>query len=198
MSFERNDWDSIYRRRTLDELPWERGKPREVLVELVESGTIERGRALDTCCGAGTNGIYLAEKGFDVVGIDISSKAIEISRRRAEEANVKMDLRVQDFLELPFDDGEFDFVLDSGCFHHVIIEKRNDYIQGVHRVLRNGGKYFLLCFSHKNGPGWNQFTQEQIHELFSGFFEILFIKDIKFQEGDLVYRFFLNSLMVKK
>jgi hypothetical protein len=41
MSFERDDWDSIYRRRSLDELPWERGKPREMLVELVESGMIE-------------------------------------------------------------------------------------------------------------------------------------------------------------
>ncbi|MEE9223343.1 MAG: class I SAM-dependent methyltransferase [Thermoplasmata archaeon] len=197
MSFERDDWDSIYRRRSLDELPWERGKPREMLVELVESGMIEKGRALDTCCGAGTNGIYLAENGFDVVGIDISSKAIEISRKKAEEANVQMDLRVQDFLELSFDDGEFDFVLDSGCFHHVAAEKRTTYIEGVHRVLKKGGKYLLLCFSHKNGPGWNQFTELQIKQLFSKHFDNLFMKDVEFLEGDQVYRFFLNSLMVR-
>lgn len=197
MSPER-DWDSIYRRRSLDELPWERGKPREMLVELVESGMIEKGRALDACCGAGTNGIYLAENGFDVVGIDISTKAIEISRNKAEEASVQMDLRVQDFLELPFDDKEFDFVLDSGCFHHVDAEKRSTYIEGVHRVLKKDGKYFLLCFSHRNGPGWNQFTEQQINELFSKRFDILFIKDVEFLEGDSVYRFFLNSLMVSK
>jgi len=105
---------------------------------------------------------------------------------------------VQDFLALPFDDGEFDFVLDSGCFHHVPVEDRRTFIEGINRVLKKGGRYFLLCFSHRNGPGWNQFTEEQIEDLFSSHFDILFIRDIEFLEGDSVYRFFLNSLMVRK
>lgn len=167
-------------------------------MELVESGEIAIGKALDVCCGAGTNGIYLAESGFEVVGIDISSEAVEISKRRAGEANVEIDFRVQDFLALPFDDGEFDFVLDSGCFHHVPVEDRRTFIEGINRVLKKGGRYFLLCFSHRNGPGWNQFTEEQIEDLFSSHFDILFIRDIEFLEGDSVYRFFLNSLMVRK
>jgi ubiquinone/menaquinone biosynthesis C-methylase UbiE len=58
---------------------------------------------------------------------------------------------VQNFLNLPFDDAEFDFVFDMGCFHHVKVEDRRTFIGSVHRVLKNGGDYMLTCFSYRNG-----------------------------------------------
>jgi len=74
MSYE--EWDEAYA-HDLSELPWELGKPRQQLVKLVESGIIKQGsRALDICCGAGTNTVYLASKGFVVSAIDISPRAI--------------------------------------------------------------------------------------------------------------------------
>lgn len=41
-----------------------------------------RGRVLDVGCGAGRVALYLQEQGFDVVGVDISPLAIEVSRQR--------------------------------------------------------------------------------------------------------------------
>ena len=41
-----------------------------------------RGMVLDIGCGAGRHAIYLQEKGFEVLGIDYSAKAIEVCRRR--------------------------------------------------------------------------------------------------------------------
>ena len=38
-------WDRIYHRYPLERLPWELGRPREVLVELVESGRARQGSA---------------------------------------------------------------------------------------------------------------------------------------------------------
>jgi ubiquinone/menaquinone biosynthesis C-methylase UbiE len=192
------DWDRVYREYPPEDLPWERGTPREGLVELVEAGEIKIGKALDTCCGAGTNDIYLAKKGFEVTGLDISKKAVEIAKKRAERENVRIEFMVRNFLELPFEDEEFDFVLDSGCFHHVHVEDRSKYINGVHRVLKTGGRYFLLCFSYKNGPAWNHFTRKQIVQLFSEHFRILTLKHIESKEGDAVYRFFYNALMEKR
>jgi len=55
------DWDRIYREYPLSQLGWELGKPRKVLVDLVEAGTVKPGRVLDICCGAGTNTVYLAQ-----------------------------------------------------------------------------------------------------------------------------------------
>ena len=66
MDSDYEEWDRIYRRYPLEDLPWELGRPRKVLVELVEKGLIKRGKALDICCGAGTNALYLAKKGFQV------------------------------------------------------------------------------------------------------------------------------------
>ncbi|MGQ9566360.1 MAG: class I SAM-dependent methyltransferase [Candidatus Bathyarchaeales archaeon] len=179
-------------------LPWELGKPRKVLVDLVEKGRLKPAKVLDVCCGAGTNGVYLAEKGFDVVGIDISSKAVEYARKKAEQVGVKAKFMVQNFLELPFKDEEFDFVFDMGCFHHVKIKDRTIFIKGVHRVLKKCGSYLLVCFSYRNGSAWNHFTREQLVKLFSDYFKIETIKHVSSVEGDGFRRYFYAVFMRKK
>ena len=92
------EWDEIYRKYPLESLPWELGKPRKILVNLVEKGIIKKGKALDICCGAGSNTVYIAQKGFKVTGIDISSKAVEYVMQKAEQAKVKIRFMVQNFL----------------------------------------------------------------------------------------------------
>ena len=193
-----NEWDQIYRKYPLEELGWELGKPRPILREYVEKELIKKGKALDICCGAGTNTVYLAEKGFEVTGVDISPTAIEYAKKKATEAKVHVTFSVQNFLELPFDDEEFDFVFDMGCFHHVKVEDRATFINGVHRVLKKGGGYMLTCFSYKNGRSWNHFTKRQISELFSGNFELGEFRHYPSVEGDGVTRYFYTVLMKKK
>lgn len=189
------EWEEIYRRHPLKELPWERGKPREALVEVVEGVLVAPGRALDTCCGAGTNDIYLARKGFAVSAMDISSTAVRYAEGAARRAGVEIDFRVGSFLDLPQASSEFDFVLDSGCFHHVLPQDRAKYISEVRRVLKPGGKYLLICFSDRNGPAWNHFAEGNLRELFSRFFDILWAKHMGTLEGDEVVRYFHNLLM---
>jgi ubiquinone/menaquinone biosynthesis C-methylase UbiE len=193
-----DDWDRIYREYPLESLGWELGKPRSILVEFVEKGLIKKGKTLDLCCGAGTNTIYLAEKGFEVTAIEISQRAIEYAKEKAEHANVKINFMIQSFVALSFGDEEFDFVFDIGCFHHVEIVDRHKFIKGVHRVLKKGGNYLLTCFSYKNGPAWNHFTEKQIISLFSGYFEIKQVNHISSIEGDGVKRYFYTVWMKKK
>jgi len=96
-----NDWKRIYKEYPPSNLPWELGRPREVLVDLIESGLIKEKRALDLCCGAGTNTIYLAQKGFVVDAVDISPDAIDHARERAVESGVKINFIRGSFLDLP-------------------------------------------------------------------------------------------------
>ncbi len=116
MSSGYEEWDQVYRNYPLEALPWELGKPRQVLVELVEKDIIKKGKALDICCGAGTNTVYLAQRGFEVTGMDISSGAVEYAREKAEGAQVKIRFLVENFLHLPFRDEEFALVFGMGCF----------------------------------------------------------------------------------
>ncbi|MFB3888528.1 MAG: methyltransferase domain-containing protein [Candidatus Bathyarchaeia archaeon] len=198
MSSGYGEWDEVYRLYPSTAWGWELGKPRPVLVEFVEKGRVRKGRALDLCCGAGTNTVYLTSQGFEVVGVDISPTAIAIARKKAERTDVKIDFSVQSFVDLSFQDTVFDFVFDMGCFHHVEPADRDKFISGVHRVLKADGSYMLTCFSSRNGSAWNHFTRKQLVDLFSGRFVLTEWRHYPSLEGDGYTRYFYTVLMEKK
>ena len=190
-------WDGVYHRYPLRRLPWELGRPREVLVDLVGSGRVRPTETLDLCCGAGTNPVYLAERGFDVTALDISDRAVELTIEKACQAGVNVNTLIGDFVSLPFTDEKFDFVFDFGCFHHVETGNRAAFIEGVHRVIKSGGTYLMVCFSDRNGRAWNHLRREQIVELFGDHFEIENIDHVSSLESDDVTRYFYEVLMKK-
>ena len=190
-------WDGAYHRYPLRRLPWELGRPREVLVDLVESGRARPTEALDLCCGAGTNPVYLVERGFEVTVLDIADRAVELTIEKACQAGVNVNILIGDFVSLPFTDEKFNFVFDFGCFHHVKTGNRAAFIEGVHRVIKSGGTYLMVCFSDRNGRAWNHLRREQIVELFGDHFEIENIDHVSSLESDDVTRYFYEVLMKK-
>ena len=62
--------------------PWV-GQARPELVELVESGELLPGRAIDLGCGEGDNAIFLAQHGFQVTAVDFSPAAIDKAKAKA-------------------------------------------------------------------------------------------------------------------
>ena len=192
-----SEWEKVYRNYPLEELGWELGKPRAFLVEYMQKGLLPKGKALDLCCGAGTNTVYLAQNGLDVTGIDISKTALEIAKKKAHQAHISINFLSESFADLSFGDAKFNLVFDMGCFHHVAVEERAKFIAGVHRVLRDGGLYMLTCFSYRNGPGWNHFTRQKIVDMFDGIFVLGGFRDYSSLEGDGVTRFFYTVLMEK-
>jgi arsenite methyltransferase len=87
----------------------------EATRELVEACHIdENSYVLDVGCGVGITACYLAgEYGCKVVGVDLSERMVERSRKRAERKNVgdRVEFRVGDAGDLPFEDGVFDAVI---------------------------------------------------------------------------------------
>ena len=59
-------WNLVYR---FGKTPWDTGITPPELRAVVESGQVPPGRALDLGCGTGTNVIYLARHGLEVVGV---------------------------------------------------------------------------------------------------------------------------------
>ena len=191
-------WDEIYHRINQKNLPWELGKPREGLVNIVKKDIVSPSKTLDLCCGLGTNPIYLAKQGFEVIALDISDKAIEIAKEKSIKEGVEIFFLIADFLNVPLLKETFGFIFDFGCFHHVKPQDRTKFIHQVFRVLNSNGVFFLTCFSNKNGSAWNHFTRDQLIDIFGDFFNIKLIRHYSSIEGDNVNRFFYELLMIKR
>lgn len=143
-------WNEVYKGTP----PWDLDHPQSAFQALIQSGEIRPGRALDIGCGRGENAIMLAMSGCDVTGMDLAENAISDARAKAVERHIKVNFVVGNVLQMDrfFKEGEFDVVIDSGLFHVMTDEERPVFTQQVHRILREGGKYFMLCFSDKE-PG---------------------------------------------
>jgi len=79
----RDTWNEIYANR--DDNPFDVEDPYEWIVQLEVGGRI-RGTVLDAGCSGGHNALYLAEKGHEVVGIDITEPAISRAIEKAARA----------------------------------------------------------------------------------------------------------------
>jgi SAM-dependent methyltransferase len=66
-----------------------------------------------------------------------------------------------DVFDAQFEDGSYDLVYDSGCFHHLAPHRRQDYVSLVDRALKPGGRYGLVCFRPEGGSGY---TDQQVYE----------------------------------
>jgi ubiquinone/menaquinone biosynthesis C-methylase UbiE len=173
-------WDEAYKGTP----PWDAGHPQPVFVDLIKSGEIKLGRALDIGCGRGENSIMLSMSGCDVTGIDIVEGAISDAKEKAIERHVNVNFVVGNVLQMDrlFRKDEFDVVIDSGLFHTITDEERPVFAQQVDRVLKKDGKYFMLCFSDKEpaGAGPRRISKAEIESTFIPLFSIIYIKDAAF------------------
>lgn len=171
------DWDEFYKGTPA----WDIGHPQPAFEALVENGEIKPGRALDIGCGRGENAIMLAMNGCDVTGIDLSEIAISDAKVKAAERHVKVYFVVGDVLRMDqlFKESELDVIIDSFLFHTFTDEERPIFARQVYRVLKPGGKYFMLCFSDKDpaGPGPRRISKAEIEHTFTPLFKIIYIAD---------------------
>jgi SAM-dependent methyltransferase len=133
--------------------PWDTGQPEPLLVEFVTSGGITPARTLEIGAGTGTNAIWLAEHGFDVLGIDVSSLAVEKARAKMEGRDLRCRFTTLDFLAAPPPDPPFHFIFDRGCFH-VFDEptERARFAAHVAATLAPGGLWLSLIGSTEGSP----------------------------------------------
>jgi 2-polyprenyl-3-methyl-5-hydroxy-6-metoxy-1,4-benzoquinol methylase len=128
--------DNIYRNIPLEEISWYIETPPKELVDLVEGGSISPCKTIDLGCGAGNYAIYLASRGFDVTGVDLSPTAIQIAKGNARKRGVTCTFLVSDVLgDLHELKETFDFAYDWEVLHHIFPEQRNRYVENVYRIL---------------------------------------------------------------
>lgn len=160
-------WDGAYSSGTYRK-EWEYEHASQELIGFVAAADIPDGSvALDVGCGAGREAIFLATCGYSVIGVDFSTAAIRIARRRSAAENVKIDWRVADALELPLAAKSVDFVNDRGCFHIIQKRHRRRFASEIARVLKPGGRMLLRGSAKSSqGGGFVAMTTDEIDRCF--------------------------------
>jgi len=109
--------------------------------ELIELCHISEGKyVLDVGCGAGQTPCYIAKRhGCSVVGVDINERMIERSKERAEREGVadRVEFRVADAQDLPFEDDLFDAVITESVT--AFPEDKQRAVKEYARVTKPGG-----------------------------------------------------------
>ncbi len=126
---------------------WDTDEPRPELVRL--SKDLRPGHAIDLGCGTGADATYLANQGWDVVGVDFVPEAIETAKSRTVSSGSSTHFVVADVTALREAGitGPFDLIIDIGCFHAIPQGLRDKYVAEVAAVARPGADFYLAGIS---------------------------------------------------
>lgn len=148
---QRNPWEREYQNPVLVSMGDE---PQKALLECLkhlrrkEGLVIKGARVLDLGSGVGKNAIHLAKLGSDVVGIELSQTALDISKQRMLEEKTRVDFR-RGSIGKPFDleDASIDLILDIMSSNSLNDKERQTYLEESHRVLKPTGHMIVrgLC-----------------------------------------------------
>jgi SAM-dependent methyltransferase len=158
--------------------PWSIGEPQPELAALIEQGKFH-GDVLDVGCGEAAVSLYLAERGFTTVGLDLSSTAIGLAKAAAAKLGLtNAAFEVADISAFTGYDGRFGTIVDSTLFHSIPVEARDGYQQSIVRAAAPGASYYALVFdrdSMPDGPA-NPVTEDELRDVVSTYWVIDEIK----------------------
>ena len=178
------------------ELPWDTGTPEPLLVNFVTSGGVMPGRALEIGAGTGTNAIWLAEHGFDVLGVDVSPIAVEKANAKMQGRELRCRFATLDFLATPLADDPFQFVFDRGCFHVFDEPKeRSQFATCVAATLEPGGLWLSLIGSTEGPPrevGPPRRSAQEVALAIEPVLEIVELRSAEFRANDVKAWFCLS------
>ena len=170
------DWDAAYRQESPP--PWSIGRPQPELAVLIDQGKV-RSDVLDAGCGHAALSLALAARGYTVVGLDASATAVEAATAAAAEQGLTTATFAQADVTTfrgypPGSEGRFATILDSGLFHALPPERRQDYLQSIFRAAAPGAALYILAFAAQafadrddDWPGPRGFTETELRDAVS-------------------------------
>lgn len=161
------DWDAAYRQEAPP--PWSIGRPQPELAVLIDQGKV-RSDVLDAGCGHAELSLALAARGYTVVGLDASPTAVAAATAAATGRGLTTATFAQaDVTHFGGYDGRFSTILDSGLFHALPPERRQDYLRSISRAAAPGAALYILAFAagalgDSPGPGPRGFTEIELRD----------------------------------
>jgi SAM-dependent methyltransferase len=127
----------------------------QLLALVEETRTVPLGSALDLGCGTGRWSVRLAERGWQVVGVDVVPRAIDAARNRSQQAGVDVTFKNGDVTALRAADvgSNFNLLLDMECFNWLSDSDRSRMAQEVDAVAAPDATLLLLVWARaRRGP----------------------------------------------
>jgi uncharacterized membrane protein YbaN (DUF454 family)/ubiquinone/menaquinone biosynthesis C-methylase UbiE len=145
-------------REVFDEIApsWYNFRHRTIFPEELEElvGRWRGGRLLNAGCGHGPDFLPFKE-GFELYGIDISGKMLELAGKYAGKYGFQVNLAQADARQLPYRDSFFDRVIAVATLHHIEGEEaRLKTLVELKRVLRPGGEVFITVWNKWQPRFW--------------------------------------------
>ncbi len=154
-------------------------------VDLLPKGTV-----LDLAMGEGRNGVFLATKGFQVTGLDISEKGLEKARKLAAERGATIRTRVVDLEPYQLPKNTYDVVL---CTYYL----QRDLFPQIKDALKSGGMALVETYTMDHRKYRPRFRREYLlhaNELLELFQDFTIIRYQNVDDGEAAY----ESIIAKK
>lgn len=154
------------------------------------SHLLPKGKVLDVAMGEGRNGVYLATKGFDVTGVDISQEGLKKAHELAEANHVKIVTRVTDLESITLEKNAYDVVV---CTYYM---QRNLFPQ-MKDALKPGGMIVVETYNMdylKYNPGFKPQWALKENELLDIFKDFKVLRYESIDDGQFAY----SSILAQK
>lgn len=174
-----------------------------------------KGLLLDAGCGSGKYSIPLQMRGFNVVAMDVSIKALRMLQETKEARRLDINIMAANVFQLPFKDHSFNMIWCYGVIQHLLTKEREKTVEEFHRVLNKNGFLFLEVFgkedmryggievepdtfSRKNGIIYHYFNRSELEELLKDFsIDISESRKQKWFKGKLYIRNMISAIAQK-
>lgn len=179
-----NSWNKRY---IIGDTPWATHSPSPELINIIEEYKISPCKVIEFGCGTGVNAVFLAKRGFSVLGIDISEEAISIAKRFAFEAGVNVEFKVGDILALDESIGRFDFIVDIGCYHHLRQSSLADYYGSILKVSHLRSFYHCQAGNAIEDKNWGppRVTASELLTENMELFDLIIMRQFHFHDQKL-------------
>jgi len=99
---------------------------------------------LEYGCGTGPGACFLAQRGFQVDGIDLIPTAIEVAKELAEARSLDIHYEVRDICKLPHEGKKYDMIVDSYCLQGIVTDADREQVFSVVRARLKPEGYYLI------------------------------------------------------
>src|SRR5712672_304363 len=135
--------------------------------------------ALSIADGEGRNGVFLAERGLDVLSVDFSTPALAKARELAASRGVALRIEQADLMRWTWPTAQFD-VVAAIFIQFSTAEERPHVFAGIKRTLKPGGLLLMQGYRTEQlaygtgGPKQigNLYTRALLEEAFADFASI--------------------------